>query len=55
MNLQLMDADTAETVAGSSGCCVAPLSSSGGQSTSTVQDYLDSRKEDDHAALDCPV
>jgi hypothetical protein len=35
MNLQRMDADTAETVAGVVGWCVAPLSSPGRQSTST--------------------
>jgi len=55
MNLQRRDTDTAETVAELSGWCVAPLNSSGRQSTSTVQGRLDSRKEDDHAALDYPV
>ena len=34
MNLQRMDADTAETVAGVVRWCVAPLSSPGRQSTS---------------------
>jgi len=55
MNLQRMDADTAETVAGVVRWCVAPLSAPGRQSTSTVQGRLDSRKEDDHAALDSAV
>jgi hypothetical protein len=54
MNLQCMDVTPRRRWPGSSGCCVAPQSSSGRQSTSAVQGRLDSRKENDHAALDCP-